>query len=157
MAKAREDRFEVLWGSTEARLRRALVAAYGSDVGEEAFADARAWAWEHLDRLEAMGNPSGYLWRVGQSSVRRTRRLERTSSRSVGSVDDTERPAFEPALRRALATLSPRQRAAALLIHGYGYSLTEAAEVMGCRVRTLRNHLDRAMRRLQDAVGVNDV
>ena len=32
------------------RVRRGLVATYGVDVGTEAAADARAWAWEHRER-----------------------------------------------------------------------------------------------------------
>lgn len=138
-----------MWGSCERRLRRALVAAYGSDVGAEAVADARAWAWEHLDRLEAMDNPGGYLWRVGQTSARRSNRQRRPWAVEAVRVVDDRAASFEPALERSVAGLSPRQRAAVLLVHGYDYSLAEAADAMGCRVRTLRNHLERAMTRLR--------
>ena len=53
-----------------------------------------------------------------------------------------------------MAGLSLRQRTAVVLVHGYDYSLTEAAEVMGCRVRTLRNHLDRGLTKLRRTLGV---
>jgi len=39
--------FELFALDVEPRLRRALVAAYGSDRGREAAAEALAYAWEH--------------------------------------------------------------------------------------------------------------
>jgi DNA-directed RNA polymerase specialized sigma24 family protein len=157
MATEREARFTTYCVEVEPRLRRALVAAYGADLGSEATADALAWGWEHFERLEAMDNGAGYLWRVGQTSVRRTARQRRWTVPVDG--DDgaaPDQPDIEPALAEALAGLSPRQRTAVLLVHGYGYPLTEAAGAMGCRVRTLRNHLDRGLGRLRTALGVTD-
>lgn len=42
------------------RLRHALVAAYGVDVGGDAAAEAMAYGFEHWDELAEMQNPSGY-------------------------------------------------------------------------------------------------
>ena len=50
------------------KLRQALVARYGVDVGEQAVAAAMAWAWEHQDRLVGVSALRAYLFRVGQSS-----------------------------------------------------------------------------------------
>lgn len=152
----RASRFRRFCLEVEPRLRRALVAAYGPDVGSDAAAEALSWAWEHFERVERMRNPAGYLWRVGQSASRRELRHR---SRALGVPSVVEEPAsgrFEPALSDAVASLSARQRAAVLLVHGYGYSLAEAAEQMGCRIRTVRNHLDRGLRRLRRELGVND-
>jgi RNA polymerase sigma factor (sigma-70 family) len=159
-------RFRTFFAHAEPRLRRALVAAYGPDLGTDATADALAWAWQHFERVEAMEAPLGYLWRVGQTAVRRaTRRRRREStwldSRAAGRIagahggDDLDR-AFEPALVAALGRLSPRQRVAVVLVHGYGYRLTEVAEVQGCGISTVRNHLDRGLRSLRAALGVDD-
>jgi RNA polymerase sigma factor (sigma-70 family) len=148
--------------SVEPRLRRALVAAYGSDLGREAAADALAWACQHWERVHTMTNPAGYLWRVGQTSVRRTTRRrvrEVVDGREfeLELIDDrrSER-AVEPALQGALDALSPQQRAAVVLVHGHGYSLSEAGEVLGCSVSTIRNHVARALRRLHAALEVDD-
>jgi RNA polymerase sigma-70 factor (ECF subfamily) len=144
----------------EPRLRRALVAAYGPDAGREATADALAWAWQNWDRLSRMDNPAGYLWRVGQTSVRSAARRRRHELSAVVEVEleplDGHEPRVEPALDGALADLSPQQRAAVVLVHGYGYSLSEAAGVLACSISTVRNHVERALRRLHAALEVSD-
>jgi len=150
----RAARFGAVCGAVEPGLRRALVAAYGPDLGSDAAADALAWAWEHFERVEAMDNPGGYLWRVGQTSVRRaaSRRRPWPGPDAAGAGGDH---AYEPGLARALAGLSERQRAAVLLVHGYGYPLAEAAALLGCRVRTLRNHIDRGLAKIRTTLGVS--
>jgi DNA-directed RNA polymerase specialized sigma24 family protein len=70
-----EDEFRAFVAAVEPRLHRALVAHYGWEAGREATADALAYAWEHRSKVLSMANPAGYLFRVGQSSLRRRRRL----------------------------------------------------------------------------------
>jgi RNA polymerase sigma-70 factor (ECF subfamily) len=134
------------------------VAAYGAEAGRDATAEALAWAWEHLERVEATSNPGGYLWRVGQTAARRGRAWSDRRADVVlperASVDDG--PAFEPALVAGLAALSAHQRAAVLLVHGWGYTLDAAAAALGCRVSTLRNHLSRGLTKLRASLGVDD-
>jgi hypothetical protein len=48
-----------------------LVATYGPADGREATVDALSWAWEYWSRLCHVDNKLGYLYRVGQSAVRR--------------------------------------------------------------------------------------
>lgn len=62
------DAFTEFFRDVEPRLRRALVAAYGTERGREAAAEALARAWEHWADVVEMSNPVGYLYRVGQSS-----------------------------------------------------------------------------------------
>ena len=151
--------FAALVAEVEPRLRRALVAAYGPEAGREATADALAWAWEHFDRVAAMERPAGYLWRVGQTSVRRQRRHERFEVAGADDVRGEWRPgtgtvggasaAWDEELLASLRALSVHQRVAVVLVHAYGYPLQEAADVLGCRVSTLRNHLARGLRRVR--------
>lgn len=148
------EQFEVFCLEVEPRLRRALVAAFGADVGSDATSEALTWAWEHFDQVKSMVNPAGYLWRVGQSAARRERK--RRQRRGLGTVAVHEDVSFEPQLVATLEALSVRQRTAVLLVHGYGFSLAEASRTMGCEVRTLRNHLDRGLRRLRAEIGVED-
>ena len=152
--------FAAFVGEVEPRLRRALVAAYGADVGREAAADALAWAWQHWERVQGMANPAGYLWRVGQTSARRGGRARgREVSSSVHVVDleavDASRT-LEPRFDGAMRALSGQQRAAVLLVHGYGLTLAETAVVLGCGISTVRNHVERALKRLRSALEVDD-
>jgi DNA-directed RNA polymerase specialized sigma24 family protein len=151
--ESRMVRFRALCAAVEPGLRRALVAAYGPDLGSDAAADALAWAWEHFDRVEAMDNPAGYLWRVGQTSVRRAASRRRRWPGPDPAAATGGEHSYEPGLTRALGGLSERQRAAVLLVHGYGYPLAEAAGLLGCRVRTLRNHLDRGLAKIRLTLG----
>ncbi len=151
------DAFGEFVAAVEPRLRRALVAAYGPELGRDAAADSLAWAWQHWDRVQAMANPAGYLWRVGQTAVRKStrRRLHEVVDGRVFDLETIDGPAerdIEPALEGALASLSPQQRAAVVLVHGHGYSLSEAGDTLGCSVSTIRNHVARALRRLHAAL-----
>jgi DNA-directed RNA polymerase specialized sigma24 family protein len=131
-----EEAFDGFVGEVEAGLRRALVAAYGSEAGRDSAMDALVWAWQHWSRVQAMENPGGYLFRVGQSVARRRLRRDARAATVRFSVDANDGSEFEPALERCLAELSSRQRAAVVLVHGYGYTLAEAAQLMGCSVGT---------------------
>jgi DNA-directed RNA polymerase specialized sigma24 family protein len=63
---------------------------------------------------------------------------------------------FEPGLPGALAALSQRQRLAVVLVHGYGYTHREVAELTGIRQTTVQNHVKRGLARLRAKLGVSD-
>jgi RNA polymerase sigma factor (sigma-70 family) len=147
-----EERFARFASEVEPRLRHALVAWYGIEVGSEATADALAAAWERWDTVETMVNPVGYLFRVGQSRSRRYRRRVLV----MPAVPPTDLPDVDPRLPGALAHLSHRQRAAVLLVHAHGWTQAETADALGCSVSTVRNHLERGMRRLRAFLGGDD-
>ena len=63
-------------------------------------------------------------------------------------------PWVEPHLGSALAGLTERQRLAVVLVHGFGWTLREVAELAGIRVTSVQNHLDRGLRHLRDELGV---
>lgn len=148
MALALQETFTAFVRETEPRLRAALVAHFGPDRGREATAEALAYGWEHWDRVRSMSNPAGYLYRVGQhTGFRRPRRPV------FPVIPQHTEPAVEPALPRALAELSRRQRTAVVLVHCYGWTPTEVAEFLDISVSTVRNHLERGMSRLRKAIG----
>jgi RNA polymerase sigma-70 factor (ECF subfamily) len=142
------ESFEAFVESVSPRLSRAFVARYGVELGAEAFADALGWAWEHRDELASMENATGYLYRVGQTSVRTNLRRRR---RAVLPVEESVHamPEASPGLHVALAYLTDDQRAAVVLVHAHGYSYAEAAALLDISVSTLRNHVHRGMNRLR--------
>ncbi len=150
------DVFDVFVKQVEPGLRRALVAGFGVEVGRDATVDALAWAWQHWARVEGMRNPGGYLYRVGQTAARRALRASRRESPLFREPSVGGEPMIEPALEASLLGLTRKQRVAVLLVHGYGYSLSEAAAVMGCGTSTVRNHVSRALGQLRSAIGDTD-
>jgi len=146
----RAAEFEGFVRESEPRLRRALVAAYGFEEGRDSTAEAFAYAWEHWERVREMPNAMGYLFRVAQS--RRRRRKAPVLYDVAGWPDHL----FEPGLPGALAALSRRQRLVVVLVHGFGYTLHEVAELTGLRRTTVQNHSDRGLARLRGKLGVTD-
>jgi RNA polymerase sigma-70 factor (ECF subfamily) len=141
-----DNEFTIFVEGVGVQLRRALVAMYGSDVGHDVAADVLAYAFENWDRVRAMQNPAGFLFRVGQSRSRRYRRRPVV----FPAVPPTERHEVAYDLPAAIARLSPRQRLAVILVHAHGYTLLAAADTLGVSISTLRNHLERGMRRLRE-------
>ena len=143
MCGADDEEFAAFMREAEPRLRRALVAAFGSQRGRDATAEALAWGWENWSRVREMQNPVGYLYRVGRSRTRERRRPV------VFGRDDAPEPWVEPHLAPALASLSERQRLAVVLVHGFGWTLREVAELTGIKVTSVQNHAERGLRRLR--------
>lgn len=135
----------------ERRLRDALVAALGVEVGREATQEALIYAWENWDRVSAMDYPAAYLYRVGRSKARRYRRKPRTYPEPpAGHV-----PLVEPGLAPAIAKLSEKQRVAVLLIHGFEWTQAEVAAFLGVAQGTVQKHVERGMARLRAALEVD--
>lgn len=136
------------------RLRAGLVAAYGPDVGADATAEALSYGFEHWSRVSVMGNPSGYLYRVGQTAARRLFRADRPTGYlpdvAVGGLPD-----FEPGLAGALEALTDAQRVAVVMVVALGWTQVDAAAVLDVDVSTLRTHLTRAMTKLRTSLKVN--
>jgi DNA-directed RNA polymerase specialized sigma24 family protein len=153
-AAAEDERSPFLDDDTMRRLRQALVARFGWQLGTEAWQDAAAYGWEHRDRLADMDNPVGYLFRVAQTSVRRQLRWARQVDLPAPPPDRL--PDVEPGLPAALAALSPRQRVAVMLVHAHGWTHDEAASVLGIDVSSLRNHLRRGLDKLRHDLGVDE-
>ncbi len=146
--RARE--FEGFVADAEPKLRRALIAAYGADRGREATAEALAYAWEHWRRVATMDNPLGYLYRVGQSRTRSRRRAP--LELAVAPAE----PWFEPGLPGAIAELTEAQRVAVVLVHGFGWTHREVAELTGVQPTTVQNHVERGLAHLRASLEVHD-
>jgi RNA polymerase sigma factor (sigma-70 family) len=145
------DRFIAIDG---VRLRRALVARFGIDVGNEVTDDALGHAWARWDHLATMTNPTGYLFRYAQSAARRHVRWQRRvvfrSGDERGTLDR-----YDEGLLDALGRLTQNQRVAVLLVHGHGYRYDEVAEVLGVSTSAVTNHVHRGLQRLRSHLEVH--
>ena len=145
-----EEGFRAFVAQVEPRLRRGLMAAYGSDRGRESTAEALAVAWERWSQVRQMVNPVGYLFRVGQSRTR-TRKQRILFSRS--EVSDVW---VEPGLPKALGDLPGRQRVVVYMVHAYGFPVHEVADLLAIREATVRTHLRRGLTSLRRSLKVDD-
>ncbi|NND01734.1 MAG: sigma-70 family RNA polymerase sigma factor [Acidimicrobiia bacterium] len=141
-----QESFAEFAQGNEPKLRRALVARYGADLGRELTAAALAYGWEHWKRVGAMDNPAGYLYRVGQSKSRRWLRRPALFP-APGAIG---LPWVEPGLPVALEDLSPNQRQAVVLVHGYSYTHAEVADLLGLSRSSIQNHVERGLAKLRN-------
>lgn len=143
--------FEDFLADVESGLRHSLIALFGLEDGRDAAAQALLYGWEHWERLQAMANPAGYLYRVGQSWGRRNRR----ATASLPVVPVVNEPWVEPALPDALGSLPEKQRVAVMLRHGSDWSYERIAEFMGASPVSVRKNVERALARLRTVMEVN--
>lgn len=140
------DEFESFLRMSEERLRIALSASFGVVDGRTAALDALSWAWEHWDRVREMSNPVGYLYRVGQSSARKVR------SRSIpviGELVHIDQQRISPTMATAIGELSSQQRTVVTLIHAFGWTVRDVADVLDLAPSTVQTHSERALERLR--------
>ena len=145
------DSFTEFVKQTEPRLRHALSALFGTDLGKEMTAESLAYGWEHWDRVGKMDNPPGYLYTVGRD---RGRRMIARSRPVLLPVDDQRLPWVEPQLTDALAQLPERQRVVVMLLHSFQWSMSEVGDLLGMSKSTVHTHSRRGLNRLRKHLGV---
>ena len=149
MRSSVDDNFDAFGALVEPRLRRALVAAYGSQRGREATAEALSWAWENWPKAATLEAPVPYLYRVGQTRTRSRK------TRVLFDIAAEHELLVEPGLRAALENLTERQRVAVVLVHGFGWTMREVADLDGIAVTSVQNHLERALAKLRSHLEVH--
>ncbi len=145
--------FNSFVAASEPPLRRALVAAYGPEVGRDATADALGWAWEHWGEVTEMGNATGYLYRVGQTSARKLFNHRSAEGPQGDLVSSTSPPWIEPSLLRAFETLTEQQRVAVVLCHAFQWTHREVADLLGISPSSVQNHVERGLAKLRSELG----
>jgi RNA polymerase sigma-70 factor (ECF subfamily) len=145
------DSFRTFASASEPRLRQALSATLGTQVGREATADAMAYAWENWDRIETMQNPIGYLFTVGRDRGRKSLKWKQPL---FFPVDPARLPWVEPELPKALERLPDRQREVVVLLHCYQWTMSEVATLLDISKTTVQNHAERGLASLQKSIGV---
>ena len=96
--RTKSDSFATFVQEVELRLRQALTAALGPELGREAAAEALVYGWEHWDRISEMANAAGYLYRVGRS---RGGRMKTRTPAPLPPVAAERLPWIEPGVARS--------------------------------------------------------
>src|SRR6266511_2604866 len=131
-----------------AKLWRSLLAYSGDrEIASDAMAEAFAQA---LGRGAAVESPERWVWRAAFRIAAGELR-NRSRQVPISSTDSTPYEMPEPAvdLIRALARLSPNQRAVAILHLYADYRTRDVARILGISQTTVRVHLSQARRRLR--------
>lgn len=108
----------------------------------ELMQDAFLKLWERWDRIDRIDDPRAYLFRAALNGSRMRARAARRAARRLVTFTSPPDPFDEVSLRedvrRMLSTVTPRQRAALVLLDMYGFGSAEAARIMGVRPSTVR-------------------
>lgn len=154
--------FEEFFEAQKDRLLRVLSVITGSraeaeDLAQEAFTRV----FERWDTVATMDDPAGYLHRTAMNLFRSqyrcaTRGLKRAIGRGPDPdvfkhVEDREVAA------KALASLTPRQRAALVLTEALGYSGEETGKLLGIKASTVYALTHQARAALQANLEATDV
>ena len=147
--------------SAYVRLFKALYFVTGSreeaeDLAQEAFLKLR----ERWDRIDTIRDPTGYLFRVALNGFRMRRRRATMAIRRQPAPPE-QRDGYVEAemredVRRLLLAVTPRQRAALLLVDQLGYPAEQAASILRIRPSTVRNLVSQGRKTLRSTEGVRD-
>jgi RNA polymerase sigma-70 factor (ECF subfamily) len=154
-------RFDTFVEEEHERLYKALYFVTGSrEDAEDLSQDAFMRLWERWDTIDTIEDPTGYLFRVALNGFRMRRRRAAMALRRHVPVPAT-RDAFLEAeiradVRALLLSLTPRQRAALLLVDLLGYPSEQAARILRVRPSTVRNLASQGRRGLKATGGVRD-
>jgi RNA polymerase sigma factor (sigma-70 family) len=153
--------FAVFFAEEHAGLLKLLYFVTGSRAdAADLMQDAFLKLWERWDRVEAITDLRAYLFRVALNGSRmRARAALRAARRLVpitSSYDPFDEVNVKEDVKRMLLKLSPRQRAALVLLDLYGYGSNEAARIMGARPSTVRALASQGRAVLRAAGGPHD-
>jgi len=135
--------FSAFFAEEHRELLKALFFVTGNRAdAAELMQDAFLKLWERWDGIDRIADPRGYLFRVALNGFRMRARAARRATRRLvpiaASTDPFDEVDLREDVRRMLLELSPRQRAALVLLDLYSYGSEEAAEIMGIRPSTVR-------------------
>ena len=150
--------FEAFFDAEAARLFRALRLVAGSaHEAEELMQEAFVRLWERWDRVHAMEDRAGYLYRTAMNLHRSAHRRALRSAKRVIHPAPADDPVIaaeaRDALVRWLAGLTPRQREAVVLTQLSGFDVPRAAKAMRVKDGTVHVLLSQARASLRNVTG----
>jgi RNA polymerase sigma factor (sigma-70 family) len=150
--------FEAFFLAHHVALYRAMwLVTRNRHEAEEVMQDAFVRVWSKWPKVASTPDPAGYLYRtamnVFRSRVRRAKVAVRKATRMLPPDDLLAAVEERDAVVRALAPLTPRQRAAVVLTDVLGMTSDEAALALGVRPPTVRVLAARGRKALREAMG----
>ena len=148
---ARTD-FDTFVDEENERLYKALYFVMGSrEDSEDLVQEAFMKLWERWGSIDQIEDPTGYLFRVALNGFRMRRRAPLPETHD-GFVEAEMRAD----VRQLLLDVTPRQRAALLLVDMLGYPSEQAARILRVRPSTVRNLASQGRKALKATEGARD-
>ena len=153
--------FEAFFEAHHARLYGTICLvtsdrAEAEDIMQEAFLKL----WERWDRVRAHPDPGGYLYLTAfnlfRSRLRRAGRAARRVFAGHASPDPLADVDARESLAVGLRALTPRRRAAIVLLDLLDFSSEEAGRALGVRPVTVRVLASQGRAALRDTIGRDD-
>ena len=152
--------FERFFEDTHVRLFRAMYLLTGrASDAEDLVQETFAKVWERWDRVRAMANAEGYLYRVAMNAARTAARRRAVAARLLpgrSPRDEYDEVDQRDAVARALTELPNRQRAAVVLTELLGYGAEEAAEILHVKPASVRSLASLGRDKLREALEAPD-
>lgn len=158
---AREARFAAFVDAHRARAVSTAWRLVGGDAAaaEDVAQDAFVKAWKALPKFRDDARLSTWFYRILVRTASNHRRWKGVRDKWRAFTGDevpdvpTETPSRDQGLQRRIAEaldgLSKGQREVFVLVHLEGFTVKEAAEVLGKAQGTLKSHLHRALKSLR--------
>jgi len=129
-------------------------SADADDLAQETFVQA----WRRLDTYRGPGRFKSWLCQIAYSRFLMSLRRDKARSRMLDTVrhhgTQIEEAGWQPGARldidRALALLGEDERTCVVLCYASGLSHSEAAEVTGLAIGTVKSHVNRGRAKLKD-------
>ena len=159
--RAASATFEDFFEAEGDRLFRALcLVTKNRHEAEEVAQEAFLKLWERWDRRGAIDDATAYLYRTAMNIFRnRYRRAKLGVRKAIGFAprdDGLDAVEDRDVIRRSLASLSDKQRAALVLTDLLGFGAEEAGGVMGLNAGAIRTLASRARADLRQMAGDRD-
>ena len=147
--------FEAFFEAERDRLFRALcVATRNRNEAEEVLQDAFLSLWERWDRIDDIQDVRVYLYRTAMNAyISRRRRAAlaiRKTLHLIPAIDPMADVDADDVVRRALADLPMKQRAAVLLTDVLDLPAEQAAQMLGMKAGAVRTAASRARASLRE-------
>ena len=140
---------------TPALSRHAYMLTGDHQLAEDLLQSAPASTYRHWRRVRDT-NPEGYLrqamYHQHISWWRRKRVPEQlfAAPRETAQADPADATALRLSMAQALARLTAKQRAVIILRFYDDLTEAQAADVLGCRIGTVKHHAHDALRKLRE-------
>jgi RNA polymerase sigma-70 factor (sigma-E family) len=131
--------------------RAAWLLTGDRSLAEDLLQTALTKAWPHFDRVSRNGSFEAYVRRTMFTTYAGWRGRRWHGEIPTGDLPETGRTdeAPDPDLLRALAELSPRQRAVVVLRYFEDLTEAETAAALGCSTGSVKTHHSRALAALR--------